>query len=209
MIYEMRRYILQPGKTGEWVRAFCEAYEVRAQYSPLGALFQTEIGPLNEVIHIWPYENLQHRADTRAAASKDTSGKWPPSSASHLIVTQETDILDPIPGVPDWDGTPQEWGGIYELRQYTYAPGDIRNVAKAFGEALPGRNEIYPVAGIFTSQLGNLNRLFQLFPYKDWTHRDEIRKVYLESGAWPPHSDARPVQQLVRHMLPAACSTLH
>ena len=78
--------------------AFCEAYEVRAQYSPLGALFQTEIGPLNEVIHIWPYENLQHRADTRAAASKDTSGKWPPSSASHLIVTQETDILDPIPG---------------------------------------------------------------------------------------------------------------
>ena len=97
MIYEMRRYILQPGKTGEWVRAFCEAYEVRAQYSPLGALFQTEIGPLNEVIHIWPYENLQHRADTRAAASKDTSGKWPPSSASHLIVTQETDILDPHP----------------------------------------------------------------------------------------------------------------
>ena len=209
MIYEMRRYILQPGKTGEWVRAFCEAYEVRAQYSPLGALFQTEIGPLNEVIHIWPYESLQHRADTRAAASKDTSGKWPPSSASHLIVTQETDILDPIPGVPDWDGTPQEWGGMYELRQYTYAPGDIRNVAKAFSEALPGRNEIYPVAGIFTSQLGNLNRLFQLFPYKDWTHRDEIRKVYLESGAWPPHSDARPVQQLVRHMLPAACSTLH
>ena len=209
MIYEMRRYILQPGKTGEWVRAFCEAYEVRAQYSPLGALFQTEIGPLNEVIHIWPYENLQHRADTRAAASKDTSGKWPPSSASHLIVTQETDILDPIPGVADWDGTPQEWGGMYELRQYTYAPGDIRNVAKAFSEALPGRNEIYPVAGIFTSQLGNLNRLFQLFPYKDWTHRDEIRKVYLESGAWPPHSDARPVQQLVRHMFPAACSTLH
>ena len=209
MIYEMRRYILQPGKTGEWVRAFCEAYEVRAQYSPLGALFQTEIGPLNEVIHIWPYENLQHRADTRAAASKDTSGKWPPSSASHLIVTQETDILDPIPGVADWDGTPQEWGGIYELRQYTYASGDIRNVAKAFSEALPGRNEIYPVAGIFTSQLGNLNRLFQLFPYKDWTHRDEIRKVYFESGAWPPHSDARPVQQLVRHMLPAACSTLH
>ena len=98
---------------------------------------------------------------------------------------------------------------MYELRQYTYAPGDIRNVAKAFSEALPGRNEIYPVAGIFTSQLGNLNRLFQLFPYKDWTHRDEIRKVYLESGAWPPHSDARPVQQLVRHMLPAACSTLH
>ena len=46
MIYEMRRYILQPGKTGEWVRAFCEAYEVRVQYSPLGALFQTEIGPL-------------------------------------------------------------------------------------------------------------------------------------------------------------------
>ena len=209
MIYEIRRYTLHPGKTGEWVKAFCDAYEVRAQYSPLGALFQTEIGPLNEVIHIWPYESLQHRADTRAAAAKDASGKWPPSSAAHCLVTQETDILDPIPGMAPWDGTPQEWGGIYELRQYTYAPGALRDVAKAFSEALPGRNEIYPVAGIFTSQLGNLNRLYQLFPYKDWNHRDEIRKVYLESGAWPPNSDARPQHQLVRHMLPAACSTLH
>ena len=209
MIYEIRRYLLRPGKVGEFVKGFCDAYEFRDQFSRLGALFQTEIGPLNEVIHLWPYENMQHRADTLAAVASASAGRWPPSFPSPVGISQETDILDPISGMTEWDGTPQEWGGVYELRQYTYAPGDVRNAAKAFSEALPARNEIYPVAGIFTSQLGNLNRLYQLFPYRDWDHRDEVRKTYLESGAWPPHSDVRPVHQLVRHMLPAPCSTLH
>ena len=109
----------------------------------------------------------------------------------------------------DWDGEPKEWGNLYELRMYTYAPGDVGKVAEVFNEALPGRAELYPVAGIFTSDLGNLNRLYQLFPYKNWAHRDELRKEYRSSGVWPPHADARPVTQLVRHMAPASVSTLH
>ena len=80
MIYEMRRYILQPGKTGEWVRAFCEAYEVRAQYSPLGALFQTEIGPLNEVIHICPTRacSTARTPVPRRPRTPAASGRRPP-----------------------------------------------------------------------------------------------------------------------------------
>ncbi len=208
MIYEMRRYILQPGKVGEWEKSFGEAYEVRGKYSQLGGLWHTEIGPLNEVIHIWPYENLQHRAEVRAQASKDASGKWPPSASQHLLVSQETDILSPVKGMTDWTG-PQQWGTVYEMRQYTYAPGDLGKVAPAFGEAIAGRAAIYPVAGVFTSQLGNLNRLIQLFPFKDWNHRDEVREEFLKTKVWPPHTEARPVAQLVRHLLPADCSPLH
>jgi hypothetical protein len=207
MIYEMRTYTVKPGAAAEYESRFGEAYAAREKYSKLGGMWHTEIGPLNQVIHVWQYESMQQRADTRTAAAKDPSGLWPPKT-TELLVSQEVDILDPVPGMQDW-GEPKQWGAIYELRMYTYAPGDAQRAAAAFSEAMPGRNEIYAVAGIFTSQLGNLNRLYQLFPYRDWAHRDEVRAEFRKSGVWPPHADARPVSQLVRFLEPAPFSPLH
>lgn len=207
MIYEIRTYNLRPGAAPEYLKRFGEAYSVREKYSPLFGMWTTEIGPLNQVVHIWAYESLQHRADTRAAALKDPSGKWPPNT-NELLVSQESDIIVPIKNSPEPKG-PQQWGGLYELRMYTYQAGDLRGVAEKFAEKVAGRNELYPVAGIFTSDVGNLNRLYQLFPYKDWAHRDQLRAEYLKSGVWPPHSDARPLAQLVRHLVPAPFSPLH
>jgi hypothetical protein len=125
-----------------------------------------------------------------------------------LLAQQENDILMPIKGMEHLEG-PKELGGVYELRMYTYAPGDVTKVAEKFAEGYPARAKIYPVAGIWTSDLGNLNRLYQLFPYKNWDHRDQVRGEYLKSGVWPVHADARPVTQLVRHMIPSAFSPLH
>ena len=210
MIYEMRIYNFKPGgAVGQWEQNFLEAYQgTRDKYSKLGGMWHTEFGPLNQAIHIWQYDSLQQRADIRAAAAKDPSGKWPPKGAD-LIVSQEVHILNPLKNSPVWTGEPQELGGVWELRQYTYAPGNIGKVATAFNDAIPARQEIYPIGGIFTSDLGELNRLYQLFPYKDWNHRDEVRGVYQKTHVWPPHAEVSPVHQLVRHMIPAKVSPLH
>ena len=209
MIYEIRTYVTKAGAVPEWEARFAEAYATREKYSKLGGLWHVEIGPINQVIHIWPYESLPQRAEVRAAAAKDTSGKWPPKS-SDLLLTQEVDILDPVANVEPWDG-PKQWGDLYELRMYTYPGGELGKISTAFGEALPGRNAIYPVAGVFTSQLGNLNRLYQLFPFKNWAHRDEVRTEFRKQGVWPPRTggDVHPIAQLVRHMVPADVSPLH
>jgi len=208
MIYELRTYTAKPGTVAKWESIWEDAYSVRKQYSNLGGMFHTELGPLNQILHFWPYESLQQRHDIRAKAAKDPSGKWPPQGTNDLLVSQETDILDPVANSPVWDG-PKQQGEIYELRMYTYAPGDIGGVAKAFGEALQARADVYPVAGIFTSSYGNLNRLYQLFPYKSWDHREEVRTEFRKRGVWPPHSDARPVAQLVRFLIPASFSPMH
>jgi hypothetical protein len=207
MIYEIRTYNLKPGVVGEYEKRFAEAYPTRAKYSPLYGFFHTEIGPLNQLVHIWAYDNLQQRADVRAAAAKDPSGKWPPQN-SDLLLTQENDIMQPIQGMTEWK-EPQQWGGLYELRMYTYPAGEIGKVAETFAAGLEKRMAIYPVAGIWTSDLGNLNRLYQLFPYKDWAHRDQVRAEYAKSGVWPPHAPVRPIAQLVRHLIPAPYSPLH
>lgn len=206
MIYEIRTYNLKPGQVREYEARFGEAYPVRAKYSALYGFWHTEIGPLNQLVHIWAYESLQQRADVRAAAAKDPSGKWPPSG-SDLLLTQETDILLPIKGMAEWREA-QQWGGLYELRMYTYPAGQVGRVAEKFAEALEARAAIYPVAGIWTSDLGNLNRLYQLFPFRDWAHRDEVRTEFRRRGVWPPQVDVHPVTQLVRHLIPAAFSPL-
>jgi hypothetical protein len=39
----------------------------------LGAFWHTEFGPLNQVIHVDPYEDLQQRTAVRAALGQDTA----------------------------------------------------------------------------------------------------------------------------------------
>src|SRR5487761_96709 len=184
MIYEIRTYNLKPGMAGEYEKRFAEAYPTREKYSQLYGFFHTEIGPLNQLVHIWGYDSLQQRAEVRAAAAKDPSGMWPPHN-SDLLVSQENDILVPIKTMKEWKG-PQQFGNLYELRMYTFPGGEIAGVAEKIAEAYEKRAAIYPVAGIWTSDLGNLNRLYQLFPYKDWAHREELRAEYRKSGVWPP-----------------------
>ncbi|MBV9324174.1 MAG: NIPSNAP family protein [Chloroflexi bacterium] len=207
MIYEIRTYTVKPGLVAEYEKRFAEGLEVRSKYSQMYGMWHTEIGPLNQIVHMWSYDSLQQRADVRAAAGRDTSGKWPPRT-NDLLVAQESDILVPVKGMHHHTGS-QQLGGVYELRMYTYPAGATAGVAETFAAAYAGRHAVYPVGGIWTSDLGNLNRLYQLFPYRSWEHRDQVRGELRQKGIWPPHSEARPVTQLVRHMLPAAFSPLH
>ena len=208
MIYEIRTYNARPYSVPGYEKRFAEAYETRVKYgASLWGWWHTEIGPLNQMVHIWADESLQQRADVRTAALKDPSGKWPPQPGDELL-SQENDILLPVPGMTEMPGE-QAWGSVYELRMYTYAPGDLAKVTPAYGAAIAARNAAYPMAGIFTSDLGNLNRLYQLAPYRDWAHREAVRAELREKHLWPPATDARPVSQLVRHLVPAAFSPLH
>ena len=206
MLYEIRTYTLKPGCVAEYEKRFAEAVETRTKYSPMYGMWHTEIGPLNQIVHIWAYDSLQQRFDTRLAATRDTSGNWPPKTTD-LVVSQESDILTPINGMHHHSGV-QELGGMYELRMYTYPAGATGAIATAFASQYAARHAAYPVGGIWTSELGNLNRLYQLFPFKNWDHRDQLRAELREKNLWPPHTEARPVTQLVRHMVPAPFSPL-
>ena len=89
MIYEIRTYTLKPGSLAEVEKRFGEAYEYRKKYSPLAAFWHTEIGPLNEIIHIWGYKDLAERARIRAEAAKDAN--WPPKIREFIV---EMDVGD-------------------------------------------------------------------------------------------------------------------
>ena len=69
MIIELRTYTLQPGTVATFEERFAKALPVRAKVSPLAAFWHTEVGPLNRVIHLWPYDDLGARTRQRAEAT--------------------------------------------------------------------------------------------------------------------------------------------
>ena len=68
MIYEVRTYTLRPGTVAEFEERFAKRLPLREKHSKLGAFWHTEFGPLNQVIHVYPYDDLQQRTAVRARA---------------------------------------------------------------------------------------------------------------------------------------------
>ena len=68
-----RTYTLRTGAVAEFEERFATRKPLREKHSNLGAFWHTDFGPLNQVIHAWPYENLQHRTAVREAMAKDTA----------------------------------------------------------------------------------------------------------------------------------------
>ena len=73
MIYEVRTYTLRPGTVAEFEERFAKRLPLREKHSKLGAFWHTEFGPLNQVIHVYPYDDLQQRTAVRAALAQDTA----------------------------------------------------------------------------------------------------------------------------------------
>src|ERR1051326_4721815 len=113
VIYEIRTYDIGPGNLAEVEKRFGEAYEYRKKYSPLAAFWHTEIGPLNEIVHVWPYRDQAERTRVRAEAAKDPN--WPPK-IQEFILKMQSELLVPFPFVQEI--TPGKLGPIYELRYY-------------------------------------------------------------------------------------------
>ena len=68
MIIDHRTYELQPGRLRDFL-ALYEKEGLPVQLKHLGNLvgyFSTEVGNVNEIVHIWGYEDLADRTGRRA-----------------------------------------------------------------------------------------------------------------------------------------------
>ena len=197
MIYEIRTYALKPGNIPEFGKRTAEKLPGRLNYSKLGGFWHTEIGPLNQVVHIWPYDDLNQRAEIRAKAVAD--GGWPPQNGD-MIVDMQSEIFHPAPFM-----TPlgeRDIGPIYEMRTYTYPSGAIPKVIDAWGERIAEREKLSPLAGCWYSELGGLNKFVHVWAYKSLDERARIRAEAVAKGVWPPQSGVTLVKQENKILVP-------
>ncbi|MFH1087506.1 MAG: NIPSNAP family protein [Chloroflexota bacterium] len=204
MIYEIRTYGITVGSLAEVEKRFGEAYEHRKKYSELAAFWHTEIGPLNEIIHVWPYRDLAERTRVRSEAVKDPN--WPPKIAE-FIRTQHSEILVPLPFSPLL--TPGKLGPIFEMRIYNMRAGALAGMTKAWEAKLPARLRLSPLAVAGHVDLGEANRFIHIWAYTSMQHRAEIRARAVELGVWPPGGGAeRLLTQANKIIVPSAFSPL-
>jgi NIPSNAP len=206
MIYEVRTYTLRTGAVAEFEERYQKRLALRERHSKLGAFWHTDFGPLNQVVHVYPYDDLAHRTRVRAAMAADTERNAMPGGQD-LIVAQEAEIMHPAPFMRPLGSRDYGTGNVYEMRIYTYAPGDIPKVLEAWGKAIEARERLSPLAACFTSELGALNRFIHVWAYKDLNERARIREESRRPGTgWPPQAGVRPVRQENKLLLPASFS---
>ena len=186
MIYEFRTYDLVTGKLDYVLEKFGEKIDGRNTVSNIGAFWYTEIGPLNQIIHVWPYENMEHRNSCRKEAVN--KGLWPPNTGD-CMVNMNTEFWIPVSFSPEM--RERNIGPFFEMRIYTYPPGQIEKILPAWEEKIEERKKLSDLVGAYISEVGNVNKFMHIWAYKDLQQRTESRKKFSEIG-WPPKSEAKP-----------------
>src|SRR6185437_13732673 len=152
MIYELRTYTVKPGTLGDMVKAASTvSRDIRgSNFGKLEGYWFTEIGPLNQVLHMWSYSDLNERARLRAELAKNA--RWTSEYIPLLrpiLLHQQVRLMNAIkPPV-----APASTGNVYELRNYRAKPlGAVRQWIEAFTAALPAREKYSKMVGLWHTE---------------------------------------------------------
>ena len=99
-VYELRSYRAHVGKTAEWIGHFRAALQTREKYSKIVGLWSAEVAQLNQVMHLWAYRDLNHRAEVRGRAVQDPDWQAFLARGTPLLAEMQSIILIPTETSP-------------------------------------------------------------------------------------------------------------
>ena len=82
-LYEIRTYTMLPGAAPTVTEKWAERIEGRTKLSPLAFCGHTELGGLNQWIHVWAYKDAAERFAIRDQAR--ATGAWPPATRGQFV----------------------------------------------------------------------------------------------------------------------------
>ena len=183
MIYEFRTYTTPAGKAPLLAKYSAEiARPIRGDnYGKLEGYWLTEIGPLNQVMHLWSFDDLNHRQERRAALGQND--RWNNdylSKALPLILRQDIRLMAPVrPLAP-----PVTSGNVYEYRHYRCKTAKALEFAKHINEAMPVRERHSKNVGLWVTIAGQPNEVSHLWVYESLNHRAEARAAAAADPDW-------------------------
>jgi NIPSNAP protein len=184
MIYELRTYTVKPGGLGDIIKASSTvSRDIRGDnYGKLEGYWSTEIGPLNQVMHMWSYNSYDERTRLRAELAKNPrwSGEYFPLIFP-LIVRQDIRLLNAIrPPV-----APATSGNVYEFRNYRARTGGaVRQWIEHFTGVLPEREKYSKIVGLWQTEASQPNEVCHIWAYPSLNARAEARGAALKDPAW-------------------------
>jgi hypothetical protein len=184
MLYELRTYTVKPGTLGDMVKAAATvSHEIRGNdYGKLEGYWASEIGALNQVMHLWSYPDYNERARVRGELGKNS--RWVNEYLPlirPLIARQDIRLLNAVRAPV----APASTGNIYELRNYRAKPlGAVKQWLDAFTAALPAREKYSKIVGLWQTEAGQPNEVCHIWAYPSLNARAEARSAALKDPAW-------------------------
>ena len=183
MIHELRIYTVKSGTVGEVAKNAGEVGRaIRGDdYGKLEGYWMTEIGPLNQVCHLWSYKDLNERARLRGELAKNErwNKEYVPLIRQHLV-RQDIRLLNPIVGI----NKPANTGNVYEMRYYRMRPGGVKDWVGHFTAALPVREKYSKIVGLWNTEAGQPNEVLHIWAYPDLNARAAARGGAMKDPGW-------------------------
>ena len=174
MIHELRTYTTNPGMAPiHAANAGAVGRDIRGDdYGKLVGHWLTEIGPLNQSMHLWEYASLNDRMEKRAELARNErwQNEYRPGNRG-VMMRQDVRLKSPViaPKAPESDGN------IYEFRNYRLKPGAMSKWCDVFTGALEAREKYSKIVGLWTTEAGQPNEVCHIWAYKDMNARAEAR----------------------------------
>ena len=181
MIYELRTYTVRQGTLPDVVKAASTvSRDIRKDdYGKLEGYWSTDIGPLNQVMHLWSYADLNERARLRGELAKNP--RWNKEYVPIIrpnLVRQDIRLLNAVRA----PAAPAKTPNVYELRCYRAKPGSAKPWLDLFTKSLEVREKYSKIVGLWTTEAGQPNEVCHIWAYADLNTRAAVRA---ESGKDP------------------------
>ena len=96
MIIDCRTYTLRPRALPEYLEIFEKhGLMVQQRHLNLVGYYYVETRPLNQIVHMWGYEDMADMEKRRAARNADPDWKKFQSQTEGMVINQETKLLRP------------------------------------------------------------------------------------------------------------------
>ncbi len=182
MIYELRTSTVKQRSLSEVVNAAGMSRDIRKDsYGKLEGCWQTEIGPLNQVMELWSYQDLNQRA--RLLAELNTNSRWSseymPRLRPHLI-RQEIRLLNEVRAPKG----PVETPNIYEFRNYRTIPGGVARWLQLFTAVLEVREKYTWMVGLWATEAPQVDEVCHMWAYSDLNARLAARSAMQKDPGW-------------------------
>ncbi len=210
MIHELRTYTMRPGTAPEAAKLSGSlGVDIRGDnFGRLEGYWMTEIGPLNQVMHLWSYADLNERTRLRGelAQNERWRAEYLPEMRSRIL-RQDIRLLNVVVDLK----APESDGNIYEFRNYRLKPGAVGAWLERFAEILPTREKYSKIVGLWNTEAGQPNEVCHLWAYPDLNSRAETRAAVAADPDWQAFLKNGPSVVEEMHstiILPAAHSKL-
>ena len=183
-IYELRTYNIKPECMKPFVDLSLEKFHIRTRFSVLHGYWTAEIGGINQVVHIWEYDNYVHRANVR----KELAGNqdWISQYFSKILpmFTTQTNV-----GMMSLDNGDQpdiihpEGQGVYELWSMTtenYVHRGVKELKSSLEGSIDGNGKSI-LCGSFRSTLGPQGNVYFLMRHENFDEAIDFRTQWLSN----------------------------